>query len=234
MPIFAVDEYLPNWKVQEVTTAGPKYVITAEFLLKPDQCPKCTQRKPRVYGHGSRTINYLDKPLWGKPVLLKALLRRYKCRECDRTFVAEPGGVDSVRRMTKRCTEFIIEQSLKISRRKIAEQIGSEASTVRRVVDAYYQTCLELSAADNTETPISTLTFLSRHTSYKTVTETDIALWLIAVPRIHPRKSIRRDAYVKDWRVHEKILAAKEDCRWEAIRLKGLAIAADNQLLAHL
>jgi len=234
MSIFAVDEYLPNWKVLKLMTADEKHIITAEFIPVPTKCPKCEQRKPRLYGHGTREVNFLDKPLWGKPVLLHALLRRFKCRECDRTFVVDPSGVDTVRRMTTRCIDFVIEQSLKSSRRKIARQIGSEASSVRRVVDAYYQESLNLSAA-NTATPnISRMTFLSRHTSYKTVTETDIALWLIAVPRIHPRKSIRRDSYVKSWNVHDKILAAKEDGRWEEIRLRGLAIAADNQLLAHL
>lgn len=234
MTLFAVDEYLPNWKVLKLTTADERHIVTAEFIPIPKKCPKCEKHKPRLYGHGRREVNILDKPLWGKPVLLHAILRRFKCRECARTFVAEPSGVDSARRMTSRCIDFIVEQSLKNSRRKIAQQIGSEASSVRRVIDAHYQESLSVCTAEAVTPNVSRLTFLSRHTSYKTVTETDIALWLIAIPRMHPRKSIRRDHYVKGWNVHEKILAAKDDGSWEAIRLKGLAIAADNQLLAHL
>jgi transposase-like protein len=232
MSIIEVSEYLPGWKVLSISSEQSGHAIEAQYQKTPEICPKCSATPPRLYRHGLTPANYWDRPHWGGPIRLKAYLQRYRCRDCNCTFVSESPDIEENRRMTKRCVKYIIEHSLICTPDQISRRIGCEVTTIRRVIDPHFKDCINAPVQPSTDIPKST--FLPRHTPHNLVTETDVALWLIAVPRIHPRNSTRREHYVRAWNVHEKILAAKQRGEWEAIRLKGLALAADHELLGYL
>jgi transposase len=232
MTIFSATEYLPGWEVLELSASDESHVIKAKYIEIPDVCPLCGSMPAKLYRHGTRNVRFFDQPLWGKPVHLVSVLPRYRCRDCGGTFTPYPAGVDPSRRLTSRCVEFVIRESLTLPAQALATQVGCSPITIRRTINAHIAACLETpSTHDNI---VAKSGFLSRHTGSDAVTETDIALWLIVIPRIHPRLSRMRTAYVRNWLVHEKILAAKQDGSWAEIRLKGLSLAADLQLLPYL
>lgn len=232
MSIIELNEFLPDWKVLSISSAQSGHTIEAKYQKAPVTCPRCQSQPARLYRHGSTPAIYWDRPHWGQPIRLKANLQRYRCRDCTSTFVYESPDIEENRRMTRRCVKYIIEHSLVCTPDQIARRVGCEVTTIRRVIQSHFTDCINASVTPSSD--IQKSTFLSRHTSRETVSETDIALWLIAVPRIHPRNNPRREHYIRGWNVHEKILAAKQRGDWEAIRLKGLALAADHELLSYL
>ena len=62
----------------------------------------------------------------GKPVVIQAVLRRYRCRECGITFVQPIGGIEYETRMTQRCADMIRDEIFTDTFVNTARRIGCD------------------------------------------------------------------------------------------------------------
>lgn len=127
---------LTDWAVLEIRLVNDEYEIEAEYTKYPDVCQKCGC-VGNLYRHGPKPITIRDSPIRGKHVRILAKARRYKCRDCDGTFIQPLGGVHDAMRMTERCVEYIQSQCLRDTFVRVAEHIGCDDKTVRNLADDY-------------------------------------------------------------------------------------------------
>lgn len=127
---------LPGWTVTGLTSADGEYDLKASYDVEPDACIKCGV-VGRLYRHGTKVTTYRDSPIRGRTVRLVATVRRYKCRDCNGTFLQPLGGVLEDRFMTERCAEFIQKQCLLDTFVRIAQEVGCDDKTVRSVAKTY-------------------------------------------------------------------------------------------------
>ena len=125
---------LTNWAVLSVEQ-GDELIITAEYLIQPDSCLKCGSSS--FYKHGPKPVSYRDSPVRGSPVIINAVLKRYRCRDCGGTFIQPVTGMQPDMRMTERCYEYIKSQSLNDTFVRIANNIGCDDKTVRSIANEY-------------------------------------------------------------------------------------------------
>src|SRR5699024_12539999 len=91
----------------------------------------------KLYKHSSRNQLIMDLPIRLKRVGLQLNRRRYKCRECGSTFWERLISVDEKRSMTKRLLKFIQEQSMSKSVVEVADSVGVDEKTIRKVFKDY-------------------------------------------------------------------------------------------------
>lgn len=125
---------LPNWAVLSVER-GDELIINAEYQIQPDRCLKCDSDS--FYKHGPKPVSYRDSPVRGSPVVINAVLKRYRCRDCGGTFIQPVEGIQPEMRMTERCFEYIQGQSLKDTFTNIANNIGCDDKTIRTIANQY-------------------------------------------------------------------------------------------------
>lgn len=82
------------------TEEGDKTVLHVEMTGEPSPCPSCGSSE--VVGFGKRTQSVADIPENGKPVVLQVITRRFRCKNCGRSFYESVEGVGGNRRMTDR------------------------------------------------------------------------------------------------------------------------------------
>lgn len=127
---------LPGWDVASSTIDGDEYIIEASCSIEPDACTVCGV-VGRLYKHGRKKVRYRDSPIRGFHSVLVASVQRYKCRDCEGTFLQPVTEVDANRRMTVRCREYIEEQSLKDTFTNVARHVGCDEKTVRSIAKVY-------------------------------------------------------------------------------------------------
>lgn len=130
---------LEHWK-GEVVSKSPIAVIEATYEKGPDHCRKCGAPPERLYGHGSKAVTYRDTQHGGKPAIIHADVRRYRCRDCNETFMQELPDMDPKRMMTKRCVEFIEREGVDRTFVDVARIIAATddyESTVRSICTPY-------------------------------------------------------------------------------------------------
>lgn len=121
---------LTGWTVLANRLVEAEYELEAEYAPQPTVCPKCgSLGKP--YKHGTKPTRYRDSPIRGKPTRVLAKVQRYKCRDCNETFLQPLGGVLANRLMTERCADFIGEQCLVDTFVRVAQNVGCDEKTVR-------------------------------------------------------------------------------------------------------
>ncbi|WP_171256572.1 transposase family protein, partial [Acinetobacter baumannii] len=101
---------LSNWTVLDAKH-GDELIIEAEYTRYPDACPKCNSS---IYKHGTKTVAYRDAPVRGKPVVIHAILRRFRCRDCRFTFTQPTNAMHPEMRMTWRFDFHIVKLRLLI------------------------------------------------------------------------------------------------------------------------
>jgi transposase len=121
---------LPGWTPTNVRVENDEYVIEAEYTVLPEACQKCGVIG-RLYKHGPKAITFRDSPIRGRPVNILASAKRYKCRECEGTFIQPLGGIYPSMRMTERCVQFVKAQCLLQPFVQIADTVGCDEKTVR-------------------------------------------------------------------------------------------------------
>jgi transposase len=127
---------LKNWTVLR-TDENNNLVIDAEYDIQPTACLKCGS--PSFYKHGPKPVTYRDSPVRGLPVVINAVLKRYRCLDCGSTFIQPVTGIHSEMRMTVRCVSYIQSQCLKDTFTRIAENIGCDDKTIRSITQKYIQ-----------------------------------------------------------------------------------------------
>lgn len=127
---------LEGWEVVSSRDFGDTTEVSAKYLPLPDTCPKCGV-VDRLYRHGTIAVDYVDAP-YRKRTLIHAEVQRLRCRECLATFVQPLPDMDTKRRMTKRCVEWIGEQGVPRTYAEIARDLGLDEKTVRSVCNEQF------------------------------------------------------------------------------------------------
>lgn len=122
---------MEGWNLTASRVEDSVETFVAEYLHEPRACTKCGGL--RLYRHGTKKTIYADSPTRDKATKLEATVRRYRCRDCNETFLQPLGGVLDERRMTERCADFIARKALIHTFALVAEEVGVDEKTVRAV-----------------------------------------------------------------------------------------------------
>ncbi len=79
----------------------------------------------------------MDLPTHGKRTGIVVVRKRYRCKECLKTFLEPLGDMDEKRMATRRLVEHIEKQSLKRMFVSISDDIGLDEKTVRNIFRDY-------------------------------------------------------------------------------------------------
>lgn len=139
---------LAGFRVLHVETNEHDYHITAETSEAPKRCEHCFSQT--IVGFGRREQMVRDLPIHGRRVGLYVDTRRFRCRNCSKTFYEALPEVDGKRLMTKRLTLWMGKQAVKRTFASIAEEVGCTEFTVRAVFNDYIN---ELEKTVRFETP---------------------------------------------------------------------------------
>ena len=139
---------LPEFRVLQVDDSGPDYHIRAETIAPPAACIHCGAASFVRYGHREQLIH--DLPSHGKRVGISIDTRRYRCKDCRKTFYEPLPAVDEKRRMTTRLVNWLGEHSARKTFAQLAEETGVSNMTVKAVFDDH---SAKLGAALKIETP---------------------------------------------------------------------------------
>lgn len=126
---------LDGWEVVSRKTSAKYIELNVKFLNSPDSCTKCGSRE--FNKHGPKSITYIDAPHNGKKVILNAVVNRYKCKECLKTFIQPVSGIYGGSRMTERCIEYVHLNYMDDTYLALANKIGVDDKTIRNIVNAY-------------------------------------------------------------------------------------------------
>ena len=116
------------------TEEGDKTVLHVEMTGEPSPCPSCGSSE--VVGFGKRTQSVADIPENGKPVVLQVITRRFRCKNCGRSFYESVEGVGGNRRMTDRLADWIRYEAPSRRFTEIAAESGLSEGTVRALLRA--------------------------------------------------------------------------------------------------
>jgi transposase len=139
---------LPCYKVLGITENEHDYHIDVEAIDPPTSCPHC--QSSILVGFGRREQMVKDLPMHGRRVGLYIDTRRYRCRNCGKTFYEALPEIDEKRAMTKRLALWMGKQAIKRTFASIAEEVGCTEFTVRAVFSDYVN---ELEKTIRFETP---------------------------------------------------------------------------------
>ncbi len=117
-----------------------KYCINAETAKIPELCPHCGASCPGVIGHGHKPQIFHDLPIHGKIVGILIDRKRYRCRECKKTFLEPLPDIDPRRNVTSRLLHYIEENAAGKTFTSLAGEAGVSEATVRRIFHDYFRT----------------------------------------------------------------------------------------------
>ena len=141
---------LPKWEVTSVKESANDYRVEATYSETPTYCPRCHHQFPKLYRHGTREQLLMDLPSNGKRVGIVLDRVRFRCQECEQTFLQPLPDVDEGRQMTRRLVRYIEEQSVTRTFTAVAGDVGVDEKTVRNLFRAYVA---RLDAATVFDTP---------------------------------------------------------------------------------
>lgn len=139
---------LSAWQVLEVIENGHDYLVSAEPLHQTDKCQSCYGKE--LYKHGIREQIYMHLPMHGKRVGIKANVQRFQCRKCQKVFQQNLPDIHDDYRATKQLVIYIQQQSLRKTFVEIANEVGFDETTIRKIFRNYSQ---ELERSNQFMTP---------------------------------------------------------------------------------
>lgn len=98
-------------------------------------CLHCGSLSAETHQEKPRCIRHTE--VWGKPTFLHFLSRRFKCNECDRTFVEELPFVDSNRRQSVPFEAHVYQACVSNTIKSVAKLEGLSPSTVKAIFNYY-------------------------------------------------------------------------------------------------
>lgn len=123
---------LAGWQTTDVAENHKAYRITARPTVEPEACP-CGSR--RLYGHGTVASLFRDLPIHGKRVALRAVRKRYRCRDCRRTFLQPVPGIHEGRKLTSRLVDYVGKQAEGRTFVEVGKEVGLDEKTVRSIFE---------------------------------------------------------------------------------------------------
>lgn len=130
---------LPGWDVTDVKQGKHDYVVQARYTPEPKDCPHCNQGGlfGSLYRHGGSEQLVMDLPSHGKRVGIKLYRRRYRCKNCLRTFPQPIPDVEEGKQMTRRLVRYIEQESIRRPFVHVASDVGMDEKTVRNVFKGF-------------------------------------------------------------------------------------------------
>lgn len=128
---------LSDFDLIRVVEDDHDFHIYARLSEETTHCQHCG--KYGVVGFGRREQVVKDLPRLGKRSSIYVETRRWRCKNCGKTFYDELPHVDEKRRMTERLVQWIGEQALRRTNSSVAEEVGVSEGTIRLVFAEYVQ-----------------------------------------------------------------------------------------------
>lgn len=130
--------WLKDWTVLAMRRSGNVMHVEAEYDILPESCPLCGV-VGRLYKHGAKVIPYKDAPAFGKPLVILAKVKRFRCRECGGTFMQTLPDMHPKRQVTNRLTDHLIEQCNSRNYAEMSRETGVDKSVVRAICNEEYR-----------------------------------------------------------------------------------------------
>jgi len=96
---------LPNLKVDQISTNDRDIFTKCHTEISRPHCPHCDDPNPQVHQHYIRRVK--DSLIRGKIQTLIIKMKRYRCRQCHRTFNEHLPGIRPHKRLTERMQRHI-------------------------------------------------------------------------------------------------------------------------------
>lgn len=129
---------LPTLKEIEVIKHDFAYEIVAESTIDSQFCHHCFLFN--VIGHGIKKQTVIDTPMHGKQVAIRLLRKRYRCKDCGKTFMEELPDIDDKRLATKRLVEWVGKRAINHTFVNVALDTGLHEKTVRNIFEDHVST----------------------------------------------------------------------------------------------
>ncbi len=123
---------LPNLEIIDVKEKETGFYITAKTTTETKYCLACSQAA-KLSKYGTKEQIIMDSPIRGKPVGIKLIRQRYKCKGCGYTFWEWVTDIDEKRSATKRLIKYVCEHSLERTFASISREVGLDEKTVRNI-----------------------------------------------------------------------------------------------------
>lgn len=140
---------IPGVVATKVSENKENYLIEAEILRDPDECPHCGMIET-LRPFGSRTEVLRDASIHCKKVAIEFTKKRYRCSMCRATSVQEVPGRAPARDCTQRLVDYIKRESVRRTFLDVAGEIGLDEKTVRNL---FVEHSIELENSVRFETP---------------------------------------------------------------------------------
>ena len=133
---------LENWTVTKVDQSPGLTVISAEYDLAPEACPKCGS--VTKFEKKARAVQtFMDTPAWGGRVEIHVRRVRYQCPECRGTFMQPLPDMALGYELTERCAIYVADQGIQGVYAAVGRTVGVGEKTVRKLANAYGTKALE-------------------------------------------------------------------------------------------
>ncbi len=124
---------LEGYKVGELREEGKGLVVEVEVEGGPAPCPHCGGRG---YGHGLRKVSQvLHSWSGGKRVFLRLRKRRFRCRDCKRSFTQALPVLQPYSRLTRMAQAQALWELREGSFSRVRRRLGVSYSTLRRLLE---------------------------------------------------------------------------------------------------
>lgn len=75
-----------------------------------------------------------DAPFVGRQVTIAVEVQRYRCTDCGQAFLQDLTGMDAKRRLTARCSEYVVDQVMaRSTMNEVARIVGMDEKTIRNI-----------------------------------------------------------------------------------------------------
>jgi Helix-turn-helix domain of transposase family ISL3/zinc-finger of transposase IS204/IS1001/IS1096/IS1165 len=126
-----------GWLVEGVRERGGEYRVQARHASEPAACLRCgtdARSAGTVYRHGILSLLVQDLPRGGRPVTIRVVRQRYRCRVCSGTFFQPLPGVCPHARFTEALAAYVYEQVRERTRVEVAQLVGVDEKTIRNLL----------------------------------------------------------------------------------------------------
>lgn len=124
---------LPHYGFGPIVRSGSAcFTIEALPASPAGACPYCGSLD--LAGFGRRERSVADLPVMGRPLVLRVQTRRFRCKDCRRTFYEALPEIDPKRHMTLRLREWIGKETPYRSGVDVASEAGLSEGTIRQVL----------------------------------------------------------------------------------------------------
>ncbi len=124
---------LPNYDVLDHEERNGVLRIEIVKTPGPSTCPHCGVWGGRRHGFGTKRQTFHDLPHGPTKVVLIIDRQRYRCLECQRTFMDRLPDMSDEHGMTKRLESYVLEEAYRATFSSVAAVVGVTEGTIRKM-----------------------------------------------------------------------------------------------------